>query len=142
MNTAHNIVDFAQPEQQTEKDPFVVILATGIEDAGKRAILAYSAAVTSAGMDIPTQLFLVGDSAHWAYEGNTDDVEHAGFPSLPELIEAFEEMGGETCLCSTCDKVCALPETGSGQNIRMPGVYPVGMAAILGNIATGSSVTF
>lgn len=117
-------------------------MATGREDAGKRAILAYSAAVTSAGMDIPTQLFLVGDGAHWAYEGSTDGIEHAGFPSLPELIEAYAEMGGETCLCSTCDKVCALPVTGVGQRQRRPGVYPVGMAAILGNIANGSSVTF
>ena len=109
MNTATNIVEFEQNDTETNIKPLVVILASGPDDGGKRATLAYTAAVTSVGMDTPTRIFLVGDGAYWAYEGHGDDVQMNGFPSLAELVETFRELGGETYICSTCDQFCGIP---------------------------------
>lgn len=45
------------------------MLTSGNDDGGKRATLAYTAATCAAAMDRRTIMFLVGDGAHWAYEG-------------------------------------------------------------------------
>lgn len=128
---------------QTEQPPLVILLTSGPDDRGKKAVLAYSAAVTSVSMEVPTQIFLVGDGAHWAYEGNVADIEHPGFPPLQELIETFSEFGGETYICSTCAEVCAIPSDQEQVNRqRRSQVYPRGMASVLNDITRGSSVTF
>ncbi|MDX1696836.1 MAG: DsrE family protein [Thiohalobacterales bacterium] len=142
MNTAANIVEFEQEDIRAD-EPLVVILASGPEDDGKRATLAYSAAVTSLGMDTPTRLFLVGDGAFWAYEGHTSGFRMPGFPALSDLVEAFSELGGETWICSTCDQFCGVPSDGHhGGRSRRPDVQPRGMASILPEVAMGSSITF
>ena len=94
-------------------------------------------------MEVSTQIFLVGDGAYWAYEGNIDAVKHDGFPPLNDLINAFTELGGKTYICSTCDKVCGIP--GDSEQIgrlRRNSVYPRGMASVMSDITQGSSVTF
>lgn len=134
----------AESEQcKTDQPPMVILLTSGPDDRGKKAVLAYSAAVISASMDVPTQIFLVGDGAHWAYEGHIDQIEHNGFPPLDELIEAYSELGGETYICSTCDKACGIPGDNEQTNrFRRTSVYPRGMASVLSDITQGSSVTF
>ncbi|OFZ70296.1 MAG: hypothetical protein A2Z01_00160 [Betaproteobacteria bacterium RBG_16_58_11] len=72
----------------------VVLLASGQEDAGKRATLAFSLACTAQALDRSTYVFMIGDGVHWAYEGHGDGVQVAGFPALNELIETFVELGG------------------------------------------------
>ncbi|MGD2112828.1 MAG: hypothetical protein PVI50_05535 [Gammaproteobacteria bacterium] len=76
-------------------DPLVIMLASGPEDGGKRATLAYSAACTAAGMDTPTRIFLVGDGTHRDYEGHTDGCHMDGFPPLQELVELLRQFRGE-----------------------------------------------
>ena len=128
---------------ESDHPPLVILLTSGPDDRGKRAVLAYSAAVTSVSMEVPTQIFLVGDGAHWAYEGNVNDIEYPGFPPLQDLIDSFAEFGGETYICSTCDGVCAIPSDQEQEKRRRRSrVYPRGMASVLSDITRGRSVTF
>lgn len=138
-----SVIDFEQTTPATDSSPLVVILASGPEDGGTRATLALTAAVTAISMDTPTRLFLAGDGAHWAYEGHAEDVHVNGFPPLIELIETFAELGGESWICSTCDKFCGIPgDSEHSDRVRRRDVQPHGMAAVLPDLASGSSVTF
>ena len=58
---------------------FAVILASGPEDSGKRATLAFAAACTAQMMDLDTIVFLLGDGAHWAYEGTPSKCTRPAF---------------------------------------------------------------
>jgi len=122
---------------------YVVVLSSGDEDAGKRATLAFSTACTAQAMELDTQVFLIGDGAHWAYKKHTDGVHQLGFPALQDLIESFLEMEGKIYLCSACDAVCAVPESSGGDILeRHPTIQPRGLASILEHMVGGSSVTF
>ncbi len=122
----------------------IVMLTSGREDRGKRATLAFSAACSALAMGGETQVFLVGDGVHWGYEGHTNDIQHAGFPPLKELMGEFIELGGQVYVCSTCDKVCAVPdELGQPVLKRRSEVYPRGFTAVLSDMmGGGNSVTF
>jgi predicted peroxiredoxin len=127
----------------TGEGSLVILLTSGPEDGGKRATLAYSAACTALGMDIPTGIFLIGDGAHWGYEGNIADYSVDGFPALSELVDMFDVLGGRTYICSTCARVCGMADDGGHMDrLRRPEVEPRGLAYILPKITKGSSVTF
>jgi predicted peroxiredoxin len=128
---------------RTERSNYAVILTSGAEDGGKRATLALSAACTANAMDLDTIVFLVGDGAHWGYEGRAEGVHAPGFPPLADLMESFLESGGQVFLCSACYAVCALPTDADGTLLRRHrGVRLQGLASVLFHTLEGSSVTF
>jgi predicted peroxiredoxin len=141
---ALNNVDVIGDRRDTPKDQtLVVLLATGNEDGGKRATLAFTAATCAAAMDKRTVMFMVGDGAHWAYEGRAAGVQQKGFPPLEELMDCLIEMGGEMYVCSTCDEVCSVPSDDEAENFnRHPAIRPRGMSAVLSDMTDGRSVTF
>ena len=126
---------------------YTVILASGGEDGGKRATLAFSMACTALSMDLDAHLFLVGDGSIWAYEGNAQKAYMHGFPPLRELMEDFQELGGGIAVCSTCDRVmCGVTGAGASHDAqpaqRLPGIQVQGMAALLARVMEGRAVTF
>jgi predicted peroxiredoxin len=122
---------------------YVVVLSSGTEDGGKRATLAFSAACTAQAMELDTQLFLVGDGSHWAYQGSYDGISQKGFPTLASLVENFVELEGKIFVCSACDTVCTMPVSSDGRIIhRQPFIHPRGLASILEHMVGGSSITF
>jgi predicted peroxiredoxin len=122
---------------------YVVVLSSGAEDGGKRATLAFSAACTAQAMELDTQLFLVGDGSHWAYQGSCDGITQKGFPALTSLVESFVELEGKIFVCSACDTVCAMPVDSEGKILRrQPFIQPRGLASILEHMVGGSSITF
>jgi len=130
------------PDMATEA-PLVVMLATGSDDGGKRATLAFTAATCAAAMDKRAIVFMVGDSAHWAYEGRATGVQQKGFPPLEELVDCLVEMGGEMYVYSTCDEVCSVPSDDERENLkRHSAIQPRGMSAVLSDMTDGCAVTF
>ncbi|MES9945364.1 MAG: DsrE family protein [Candidatus Thiodiazotropha sp.] len=122
---------------------YVVVLSSGAEDGGKRATLAFSAACTAMAMDLDTQLFLVGDGSHWAYQGSCEGISQKGFPALASLMENFVELDGKIFVCSACDTVCSLPQDSEGKPLlRQAFIQPRGLASILEHMVGGSSITF
>lgn len=122
---------------------YVVVLSSGAEDGGKRATLAFSAACTAKAMDLDTQIFLVGDGSHWAYQGNCDGISQKGFPTLASLMESFIELEGRIFVCSACDTVCSLPQDNAGRPLfRQPFIQPRGLASVMEHMVGGSSITF
>ena len=111
-------------------------LGSGPEDGGKRATLALAAACTAQAMDLETIVFLLGDGAHWAYDGRAEQIHAPGFPALADLIDSFVEAGGQLLLCSACDGSCALPSA------RRRAMRVSGLASLLSHTVGGSAVTF
>ena len=120
----------------------VVVLASGPEDGGRRATLAFAAACTALSLDLSAQVFLIGDGSHWAYVGASEGVSQKGFPPLAELMDTFIELGGQISICSSCDGVCSLPgRDGEGQRRRRE-IQPRGLASVLAHLVGGNSLTF
>lgn len=134
--------DFWEPELQSRPKTYTVILATGLNDDGKRATLAFSAACSALALDMTTHIFLVGDGSHWAYQGHAEAIHQAGFPALSELMDSYLELGGAIYLCSACDQVCSLPLTDGAVLIRRTGVEIRGLVSILDYAADGATITF
>ena len=124
------------PPKHLARDLYAVILASGPEDGGKRATLALAAACTAQAMGLDTIVFLLGDGAHWAYDGHAERVHTLGFPALSDLLELFVDAGGQLLLCSACDGACALP------GVRRRDVRVSGLATLLSHTIDGSAVTF
>ncbi|MGB5601890.1 MAG: DsrE family protein [Gammaproteobacteria bacterium] len=125
------------------QETLVVILATGDEDGGKRATLAFTAATCAAAMDKRAIMFMVGDGAHWAYEGRTAGVQQNGFPPLEELMDCLIDMDGNIYVCSTCDEVCSVPSDDEASDFRRhPAIEPRGMSAVLSDMTEGRCITF
>lgn len=127
---------------QTGNRNYVVMLASGNQDGGKRATLAFSAACAAIAIDLDTHVFLIGDGAHWAYEGSCEPVLQQGFPALTDLMDSFTEMGGKIYICSTCDSVCGVPGEEGQKQPRRKEIQPRGLAAVLSHMVGGTSVTF
>jgi predicted peroxiredoxin len=123
-------------QKHPARDAYAVILASGPEDGGKRATLAFAAACTAQMMDLDTIVFMLGDGAHWAYDGHAEQAHAPGFPALAELIDLFVEAGGQLLLCSACDGACAL------SSARRRDVRVSGLASLLSHTVCGGAVTF
>lgn len=121
---------------------YVVMLTAGLEDGGKRATLAFSAACAALAMDLDTILFMVGDGSHWAYEGAVDAVREPGFPPLENLLDSFVEMGGRLCVCAACDQVCSIAGADGAVRSRRREIQPTGLATVLAHMVGGNSLTF
>ena len=122
---------------------YTVILATGNEDGGKRATLALSMACTALSMELATLVFLVGDGSYWAYEGHASNIQMKGFPALSELLDSFEELGGNLAVCSTCNhNLCHAPGKDEKTLVRRSGVKVQGMASVMDHLLQGRVVTF
>lgn len=140
----HQTLEGALPTIQANgHQHYTVILASGVQDGGKRATLAASMACTALSMDLTTHLFMIGDGSHWAYAGHADGIQVPGFPALEELLDSFVLLGGDLCLCSACDQaLCHAPDATGSRLRHREGAHVQGMASVLEHMMLGQSVTF
>lgn len=128
------------------KDSVLIMLMSGIEDGGKRATLALSAACSALAMDKDVSIFLVGDGAYWADIRNTDGVEVPGFPPIEILLESFQELGGNITICSTCassSAVCGLDEQKKLMSLELrEGIEIQGFASVIDVAQRSANLTF
>lgn len=121
--------------------PLTILLMSGAEDGGKRASLAFVAALSAAAMERPVQVFLAGDGVRWGDPALAGEVAMSGFPPLAELIREYLELGGELLVCSTCEHFCSAPEAGAHRR-RWSALQVRGMAALLDSQSGGYSLSF
>ncbi len=121
--------------------PLTILLMSGKEDGGKRATLAFVAAVSAIAMERPVQVFMAGDGARWGDPDEAEGVAVEGFPPLDELIRDFLDLGGQLLVCSTCARFC-MPAQPEGAERRWPSLQVRGMAAMLESQGGGSSLSF
>ena len=121
--------------------PLTILLMSGMEDGGKRATLAFVAALSAAAMERPVRVFLAGDGSTWGDPDQAERVEMPGFPPLAELIQEYSDLGGELLVCSTCERFCSARPPGTVGS-RWPSLQVRGMAALLELQRGGSSLSF
>lgn len=121
--------------------PLTILLMSGKEDGGKRATLAFVAAVSAIAMERPVQVFMAGDGALWGDPDAAEGVAVEGFPRLDELIREFLGLGGQLLVCSACARFC-MPTRPGGAAHRWPSLQVRGMAALLESQNGGASLSF
>ena len=121
---------------------YVVMLTSGVDDGGKRATLAFSAACAAISMDFDTLVFLIGDGSDWAYEDACAPVLQPGFPPLTELVDSFLNLGGRIYLCAACDQESRGPGRAKGETRRRHKVQASGLAPFLVHMVGSTCVTF
>ena len=131
----------AAPAGMRQSDSVTILLMSGTDDGGKRATLAFVAALSAAAMERPVQVFLAGDGAVWGDPDQADPVNMPGFPSLAELIQEYLDLGGALLVCSTCERYCSAHQPGAAGK-RWPALQVRGMAAFLESQGDGFSLSF
>ena len=141
LTTLTRSIDHAAPVMPQPSQSLTIMLMSGTEDGGKRATLAFVAALSAAAMERPVQVFLAGDGAIWGDPDQADRVEMPGFPPLTELIQEYLDLGGALLVCSTCERFCSAREPGTAGR-RWSELQVRGMAALLESQRDGYSLSF
>mgnify|MGYP006350289263 FL=1 len=140
LTTLTRPIDHAAPVMPQPAQSLTIMLMSGTEDGGKRATLAFVAALSAAAMERPVQVFLAGDGAIWGDPDQADQVEMPGFPPLVELIQEYLDLGGVLLVCSTCEHFCSARSATAGR--RWSELQVRGMAALLESQRDGYSLSF
>lgn len=140
LTTLIRPIDHTAPVMPQPVQSLTIMLMSGTEDGGKRATLAFVAALSAAAMERPVQVFLAGDGAIWGDPDQADQVEMPGFPPLAELIQEYLDLGGALLVCSTCEHFCSARSATVGR--RWSELQVRGMAALLESQRDGYSLSF
>jgi predicted peroxiredoxin len=84
-------------------DKLLIILATGPEDRGNRATLAFAMGVSALISGIPATIFITMGGTFWSRGSSHAKVHIDGFKPLRVYLEQFTEAGGRILVCSPCD---------------------------------------
>ncbi len=121
----------------------VVILTTGKEDRGTRAILAYSWACTALAMGKSVALFLTMDGAVWAKRDEAVGVSVAGFESLDSYLEQFLALSGKWQVCAPCTQYYCGAGSSESHALLHPDVEVIGLATLISQTGPDSHfITF
>jgi predicted peroxiredoxin len=78
-----------------------ISLTTGLEDAEKVTV-AFLVAVGAAESGRPTTMFLTKEAVRLAIPGVAVGTACEGCPSLPSLLERYQQAGGTLLVCPIC----------------------------------------
>ena len=85
-------------------DKMLIILATGPEDRGNRATLAFAMGVSAIISGVDTTVYLTMGGAFWSRSKSVGKVHIDGFEPLSDYVGQFTEGGGKLMLCSPCNE--------------------------------------
>ena len=97
-----------------------ISLTTGLEDPEKVTV-ALLVAVGAAEAGRSTIMFLTKEAVRLATEGVALGVACEGCPPIPELVQRFENAGGELLTCPICFNARKLDEATLVPNARLGG---------------------
>ncbi|MDY6933243.1 MAG: DsrE family protein [Spirochaetota bacterium] len=80
----------------------LIIITTGKEDRGGRAIVGFCMAASSIALGIDTTVFLTLNGTIWGMNGQAENVKIDGFEPLTVYMDQFLENGGKILVCSPC----------------------------------------
>ena len=80
---------------------YLINSAYGAEDLEK-ATVAMIVASSAAAMDGETAMFLTSESVRLATKGGVDGLTLKGYPTLQELLQSYQENGGQIWVCPAC----------------------------------------
>jgi len=110
----------------------IIVLATGGDDGGHRATLAFSWGCTALAMGRRVAVYMTMDGAIWSTRDAAQDVCVCGFEPLEVYIEQFSDLGGELLVCPPCsEQLCTLDGHAHGADLRA-GAQLCGLAGVVG----------
>ena len=98
----------------------VISLTTGLEDSEKVTV-ALLVAVGAAESGRPTLMFLAKEAVRLPLDDVAVGVACDGCPSLPSLMERFEQAGGTFLVCPICFNAKKLDGSGLAANATLGG---------------------
>ena len=117
----------------------LIILATGVEDRGNRATLAFAMGVASIASGVETTMFMTVGGAYWSRESACKKIQIDGFEPLAAYVDSYREGGGKILVCSPCnDFYCSMAK----DSPLMPGATIAGLTQIVDIALDASVVTF
>jgi predicted peroxiredoxin len=117
-------------------DKMLIILATGPEDRGNRATLAFAMGVSAIISGVDTTVYLTMGGAFWSRSKSVGKVHIDGFEPLSDYVGQFTEGGGKLMLCSPCNEFYCSSEP---EKNLVPGTELCGLAHVV-DLAMGASV--
>ncbi len=132
-------------EHVDTKDELLVVLTTGAEDGGRRAALAFGAALAELADGGQATVFLSLESARFGTPSGTAGIQPRGFSdSLDEYIGHFVELGGRLEVCSSCyEEYCRdFPKGVDGRTLLRPNTSVASLATIADRSKRSAVLTF
>ena len=102
----------------------VISLATGMEDPEK-VMVAFLVAVGAAEQGRPTLMFLTKEAVRLALDGIAVGSACEGCPPLPELLERYQNAGGQYYVCPICFNAKKLDEAQLIKGAELNGTVPM-----------------
>jgi predicted peroxiredoxin len=102
----------------------VISLATGMEDPEK-VMVAFLVAVGAAESGRPTLMFLTKEAVRLALEGVAVGSACEGCPALPDLLERYQNAGGQYFVCPICFNAKKLDEAQLIKGAELNGTVPM-----------------
>ncbi len=80
-----------------------IVLASGLDDGGRKAAIAFGVAMAAQAEATPTTVFLALEAVVLGTPTGADGVHPRGFSDpLADYIEHFVDLGGQLEVCASC----------------------------------------
>ncbi|RJS50071.1 DsrE family protein [Bacillus sp. PK3_68] len=115
-----------------------VVSVTHAKDDPDRATVGFVIANAAIASGKETVVFLNVEGAHLGAKGYAEEIHEEGFAPLKELMQLFQEAGGDIWICSPCFK-----KRGYTESNTLEGAKIVGGAKLVEFISQGAaSITY
>jgi predicted peroxiredoxin len=125
--------------------PLMIVLTSGLEDGGRRAALAFGAALAALADGDEVHVFLSLQAAVLGTPTGCAGVQPPGFSEpLETYIGHFVDLGGRLEVCSSCyEEYCrGLPRDSTGRPTLRPNTTIRGLSVVAARAHQMPTVTF